>query len=178
MTPRKKDRATEEPKRPRGRPTSYTEELAATICTRIADGESLRTICADEGMPDRVTVFRWIARHEAFRIQYMLAREDQADTIVDEILDIADDGTNDWMLRNRGEETAWVENGEAIRRSQLRIDARKWVAGQLRPKKYGNKVTVGGDSESPIHHKHELDAERFTRAIAGLATRSGEAEGD
>jgi hypothetical protein len=122
------------------RPSDYTQDITSKICERIADGESLRSICSEEGMPDKATVFRWLAVHEAFRDQYARARETQADSLFDEILAIADDGSNDWMLRKRGDSEAWVENGEAIRRSQLRVDARKWMAGKLQPKKYGDKI--------------------------------------
>lgn len=98
-------------------------------------------------MPACSTVFKWLNEQPAFSEQYARARETQADTIFDEILDIADDGHNDWMLRNFGEEARYVENGEAIRRSVLRIDARKWMAGKLRPKKYGDKLDVNATHE-------------------------------
>lgn len=124
-----------------GRPSAYTEELALDICNRLAAGESLRAICAEEKYPDKSTVLRWALTNEAFRDQYTYARELQSDCFVDEIPDIADDSHNDWMEKHYGENTVWVENGEAIRRSQLRIDARKWTAGKMRPKKYGDKVT-------------------------------------
>lgn len=92
-------------------------------------------------MPDKATVCRWLAKNVDFRDQYARAREAQADSLVDDILSIADDGRNDWMLRKFGDDERWVENGEAIRRSVLRIDARKWMAGKLQPKKYGEKIT-------------------------------------
>ncbi len=123
-----------------GRPSSFTQDIADAICERLSGGESLRTICFDEDMPNKATVFRWLAGNEEFRDQYALARETQADVLFDDILDIADDGHNDWMLRKFGEDERWVENGEALRRSQIRIDARKWMAGKLRPKKYGDKI--------------------------------------
>lgn len=123
-----------------GRPSTFTQETADTICTRLAEGESLRTICRDEAMPAQSTVFRWLSENTAFQEQYTRAREAQADAIADEILEISDDGSNDWMLKNSPGNTGWVENGEAIRRSQLRIDARKWLAGKMKPKKYGDKL--------------------------------------
>lgn len=101
-------------------------------------------------MPDKATVIRWLSLQPAFRDQYARAREAQADTLFDEILDIADDGHNDWMLRSYGDDERWVENGEAIRRSVLRIDARKWMAGKLRPKKYGDKLELAGDPDNPL----------------------------
>ena len=129
---------------PVGRPTKYSVEMVAAICERLGDGESLRSICSDDDMPATSTVCRWLAEHKEFQEQYARAREIQADALFDEILDIADDGRNDWMERKNkdGESIGWQENGEALRRSQLRVDARKWMAGKLRPKKYGEKLNL------------------------------------
>lgn len=127
-----------------GRPSDYSHEVADQICERIADGESLKGICEDAEMPSKSTVFKWLSIHAEFADKYARARETQADAIFDEILDIADDGRNDWMERKDAEDEnlGWRENGEALRRSQLRIDARKWMAGKLRPKKYGEKLEI------------------------------------
>lgn len=122
--------------------TTYTEETALRICERLANGESLKAICEDEKMPSQSTVFKWLSEQSAFSERYAHARDAQADALFDDILSIADDGRNDWMQRNFGEETRWVENGEAIRRSQLRIDARKWMASKLKPKKYGDRLDL------------------------------------
>ncbi|RDJ12427.1 terminase small subunit protein [Rhizobium grahamii] len=126
------------------RPSDYTEELASKICELIADGKSLRSICQDEEMPSKSTVFSWLAdqRYSSFRTKYALAREAQADTLFDEMLDIADDGSNDWMEKNFGEETRWVENGEAMRRSDIRIKTRQWMAAKMRPKVYGDRLDL------------------------------------
>jgi hypothetical protein len=125
--------------------TKFTGKIADEICERLAGGESLRSICCDEKMPGQTTVFRWLAANEEFRKQYAHAREAQADALFDEILDIADDGANDWMERKSEDgETllGWRENGEALRRSALRVDARKWMAGKLRPKVYGDRQAL------------------------------------
>lgn len=144
------------------RPSAFTQDIADTICERIADGESLRAICDEEGLPTKTSVFRWLADSEQFRDQYARAREAQADALVDDMLDIADDGRNDWMEKHNaeGEAIGWRENGEAIRRSQLRIDARKWMAGKLRPKKYGDKIdlTHAGPDGSPIVFTNVFEA--------------------
>lgn len=135
-----------------GRPPMFSQELADVICERIANGESLRKICQDADMPNKASVFRWLAVNTSFSDQYARARETQADALVDEILDIADDGSNDWMERHdsEGGNIGWRENGEALRRSQLRIDARKWLAGKMRPKKYSEKTLLGSDPENPL----------------------------
>lgn len=125
-----------------GRPSEFTQELADSICERIGDGESLRSICSEEGMPSQVSVFRWLASRDEFSKQYALAREAQADALFDEMLDIADDGRNDWMATRDDEgNEAWRANGEHIQRSKLRLEARKWMASKLQPKKYGDKIT-------------------------------------
>ncbi|MCM5682504.1 terminase small subunit protein [Schlegelella sp. S2-27] len=124
--------------------SKYTEEMAALICEEIASGKSLREICKQDGMPDKVTVLRWLDAHESFRTQYARAREAQAETIFEEILEIADDARNDWMEQHADDaQTAgWKFNGENVQRSRLRVDARKWFLGKVAPKKYGDKLDV------------------------------------
>jgi hypothetical protein len=122
-------------------------------------------------------VFRWLESNDAFREQYARAREAQADTLADEILEISDDGSNDWMQRTgKDQEPAWQLNGEHVQRSRLRVDSRKWFASKVAPKKYGDKLEVAGDRENPLTVIHEagksFDA-KLERLIAG---RSREAE--
>lgn len=132
------------------RQSSFKQETADTICQRIAEGESLRAICADAKMPDKSTVMRWLAQIDAFRDQYARAREAQADHMADEILQIADDGSNDTYQAENGE----AVNHDVIARSRLRVDARKWLAAKLAPKKYGDKVTQEhtGEGGGPVQH--------------------------
>ncbi|PBB96809.1 terminase small subunit protein [Mesorhizobium sp. WSM3862] len=136
------------------RPTIYSDEIANTICEQIAEGKSLRSICLDAAMPAKSTVFAWLADpgRDDFRTKYVHAREAQADVLVDEMTDIADDGSNDWMEQKNsdGEVTGWKENGEALRRSALRISARQWIAEKLRPKKYGSKVALTDGEGGPL----------------------------
>lgn len=120
-----------------GRPSDFTQELVDLICERIAEGESLRKICADEDMPNKATVFRWLAADETFSDQYARAREAQADVLADEIVNIADDGSNDTYTDDEGKVRT---DQDVIARSRLRVDARKWVASKLKPKVYGDKV--------------------------------------
>lgn len=130
---------------------SFTQELFDAICDRLADGESLRTICQDEEMPSKGTILRWVGNDEKLQDQYARAREAQADAIFDEILDIADDATNDWMEVNGQDDEKYRLNGEHVQRSRVRIDARKWMAGKMRPKKYGEKVMHEGAGENGAH---------------------------
>ena len=135
-------------------PEGYGQETADTICERLADGESLRSICRDGAMPSTSTVCKWLAKNIDFAEQYTRARELQADALFDDILEIADDGRNDWMEREGGGSKGWAENGEVLRRSHLRIEARKWMAGKLKGK-YSDKLTV--NTNSTVTHRYDLD---------------------
>lgn len=123
-----------------GRSSEFTQEIADLICKRLANGESLRKICLSEDMPCQTTVFKWLSQQPPFAEQYARAREAQADALFDECLDIADDGSNDYMAGKEGEDDRY--NGDAVQRSKLRIETRRWMAGKLRPKKYGEKLEV------------------------------------
>lgn len=120
-----------------GRPTKYTTKVADTICERLADGESLKRICSGDDMPSKATVFRWLDAHKQFRDMYVRAREAQADSLADEIIDIADDGLNDTYVDDEGRVRT---DHEVIARSRLRVDARKWLAAKLRPRRYGERI--------------------------------------
>ena len=70
-------------------------------------------------------------------MQYARAREEQAETYADEIVAIADDGRNDTYIDENGNERV---NQDVVARSRLRVEARKWVASKLKPKKYGDRL--------------------------------------
>lgn len=137
-----------------GRPSEYTKEIADEICERIAEGESLRRICLSDHLPNRKTIFHWLLNdtHPGFCDQYRKAREMQAENFADEMNDIADDGSNDYMenVDDQGAVIGYKLNGEHIQRSRLRIDTRKWIASKLKPKKYGDKLELSGDAEAPV----------------------------
>lgn len=125
------------------RPSKYSQQLADAICDLLVDGKSLRTICSTAKMPSRSTVIRWLAENEAFRNQYARARELQADTLAEEILDIADKAVLGERLKKDGKgKVLERQTGDMVERSKLMIDARKWYAGKLQPKKYGERVAL------------------------------------
>jgi hypothetical protein len=154
-------------KKATGRPSSYNSDLAADICVWIAEGKSLREFCRKEGNPSQSMIFRWLQENEVFREQYCRARQDQADTFVDEIMEIADDATNDYMMRlsKDGETVAKVVDQDHIARSRLRIDARKWAAAKQAPRKYSDKVVTEhtGKDGGPIQTE-EIDLSEAERA--------------
>ena len=135
--------------RKRSRPTIYSDQLAKAICKRLAEGESLRAICGDEGMPVKSTVLGWLfdGAHDDFSDQYTRARQAQAETRADEVIDLADDTTDDWVTGENGKR---IVDHEHISRSRLRVDTRKWVASKLLPKVYGDKLQHTGEGGGPI----------------------------
>jgi hypothetical protein len=149
-----------------GRPTKYTQELADYICERLACGESMRSVCRDADLPAVSSVFKWIREDAEFSSQYAKAKEESADALIEDMLDIADNGVNDYMenLDADGKCVGYRLNGEFLQRSKLRVDVRKWAASKLKPKKYGDKTQVDNTSSdgsmSPVS-KIELVAKDF-----------------
>ena len=140
-----------------GRPTSFTQHIADIICIRISEGESLKSITQDEAMPDRATVYRWLAADTAFCDMYTRAREDQADTLADEIIAIADEQPEVIAVLNKqGELIEHKLDNAFIQWQKNRMDARKWTAMKLKPRKYGDRMQVAGDPESPLEAKVDL----------------------
>ena len=142
----------------RGRPTIFTKQIADVICMRIADGESLREIVKTDGLPDRTTVYDWLIRNEDFAHQYTRAREEQADTLADEIIAIADEQPEIIAVVDK-KTGALIEHkldGAFLQWQKNRIDARKWTAMKLKPKKYGDKLQVAGSKDEPVEHKVEV----------------------
>lgn len=135
-----------------GRPTGYSIELAETICERLAQGMSMRTVAKADDMPCAATIFSWLRLHPAFLEQYTRAKHEAADALVEEMVDIADDATNDWMETHDkdGDAIGWKLNGDHVQRSRLRIETRKWLASKLKPKKYGERLELAGNDDSPL----------------------------
>lgn len=142
----------EESAKRRGRPSKYTAALGLAICERLADGETLRQICRSEGMPSERSVRQWASNDKhPFSPHYARARETGYHKMADELLEIADDGSNDYMTRMRGDEEIEVVNHDHIARSRLRVDTRKWLLSKALPKIYGDKLQHTGEGgEGPV----------------------------
>ena len=155
---------------PVGRPSGYSQELADRICAELAAGKSLRTVCKADDMPSTQTVFRWLRTYPEFCDQYARAKDESADMLVDDMLDIADESSNDWMANNDPENPGYRLNGEAINRARLRVDTRKWIAAKLKPKKYGEKIQteLTGANGGPVEMTNISAKERGRRVAFAL----------
>jgi len=126
---------TREVKTTRG--NTYTEHMGNLICIRLAEGESLNKICKDEGMPDKATVFRWLGAEASFCDKYARARELQAETQFDELIDIVDQPPELSYVTDKNGELVEVKfDSSYVAWMKLRVDTRKWTAARMAPKKY------------------------------------------
>jgi hypothetical protein len=111
------------------------------ICNELANSnKGVGGLCKANSI-SAATFYDWLNLSEDNAKRYARAREAQADFIVDEIIEIADDNSGDTTVTENGIQ----ENREFTSRSRLRVDARKWIAAKLRPKKYGDKIDVTSD---------------------------------
>lgn len=122
-------------------PPRIKQEVFDEFLKRI-ETRSVRDVCSDDDMPAQSSVYDKLLEDTAFAEKYARATERRADHMFDEMLEIADDGSNDWMERQEEQSLGWRENGEALNRSRLRVDTRKWILARMQPRKYGDKMDV------------------------------------
>lgn len=141
-------------------PAPYTPELADRICERLADGETLRAICRDEGMPDDRTVRRWALDDlHGFGTRYSRAREFGYMRMADEVIELADDSAADRFKDGDGNTRP---DHAAVQRSRLMVDTRKWLLTKCLPKIFGDRQT------------HEVEAgDRLAELIKKAAKLDG-----
>ena len=133
------------------RPSTYDPKKAKKIIEQLSDGVPLRVICRQEGMPAWRTVYDWIAKDAELAAHIACARELGYDAIAEECLDIADDGTNDWIDKKNADGTTYEAlNGEHIQRSKLRIETRLKLLAKWNPKKYGERLDLGNAGGQPL----------------------------
>lgn len=136
-------------KRPIGRPSKFSQDMAENICEQIANGKSLRSICTEDGMPSATTVFKWLNENQDFSEQYARARDRQADHYFEEIVEIADSVEAD---------------SAAVAKARLQVDARKWTLSKLAPKKYGEKTELDvKSSDGSMTPTVRIDAEEYRK---------------
>ena len=130
-------------------------EVLDAIFAGISLGKSARAMCVEVGISQRV-LWNWLASDEELMRQYQRAKELCVDAYAEEIIEISDEGSRDTYIDEKGRE---MVNREVIARAQLRIDARKWYAARLAPRKYGDKIPVtheSADAKKPVGHSVEV----------------------
>jgi hypothetical protein len=162
----------------KGRGTVSRERIERRICELLAEGWTLRQVCSEPGMPSKATVLRWTQGEGPFADHYARAREVGYHSMADELIEIADDGRNDWIEREgRGGQTYIALNDEAVARSKMRIDTRKWLLSKALPKIYGDKHDISLDAKLDINLDEVRSgiADQFARVFAAFDERAGRA---
>lgn len=173
-------------KRLRAKPVAFSQDVAEEILRRFAGGEHIKSICQDSDMPARSTVYMWLADDSDARSPLLIswqsamakARTAHAFAMADDAIDIADDGSNDYVTRERQDgSTHEVLNAEHVQRSKLRVDTRLKLVEKYAPEQFGNALMLTGANGGPI--KVETNpkdvARRLAFALALGASRAGAA---
>jgi len=145
----------------------FEQHIADIICIGLSEGMSLRQILKADTtgvLPAQSTIYDWLLRHPLFAEQYARAREEQADTNADEILEIADEKPPEF----KDDKGRTYLDQTFIQWQKNRIDARKWTAMKLKPKKYGDKLALGGDADAPPIKTEETSSGRLFEIIRNL----------
>lgn len=137
----------EKPEKPKGgRPSKYSAGLVESICSRLAKGEPLAVICRDEGMPADRTVYDWMEARPDVSAAIARAREVGFDALAAGCLEIAEDGSRDFVLAKTGP----ILDTEHVQRSKLRIDTRLKLLAKWDPKRYGERLQHANDPDNPM----------------------------
>ena len=125
------------------------------ICLRTFNGESQRSICRDPDMPSRERLVKELLENSDFAAKYTRARDGMYQAWAEEILEISDDSTTDYVMKvgRNGHEYEAVDQ-EHIQRSRLRVDSRKWLLSKLLPKTYGDNVKH--EHEGEVTHRVDI----------------------
>ncbi len=151
-----KERASDLAVRLRGRPPyPWTTEKEDELLNRIANGQSLASICEADDMPSPSAVFRRMERDDAFRERYYRAREQQGALLFDQCLQIADDDSADVLPGDASQGIEPTVNHAAIARAKLRIETRFRMAGKYNVR-FAEKA--GADAVTVNHNTLQIDA--------------------
>ena len=166
-------KASEAPKKmgaPKGSGSKYTEELGDRICDLVSNGVNLRKVCRMDGMPSWRTVYDWVVAHPDFATRLARARELGYDSLAEEALEISNTphlGQKKVFSSGAGEDedSMTVTEDDMLGHRKLQIETRLKLLACWNPKKYGNKVALGGDAENPIKIEAQVEADTYLAAL-------------
>jgi hypothetical protein len=147
-----------------GRPTIYCEKLAMEICKRIMEGQTLRKLVEADDMPTQRAIWLWLSKYPEFSLQYARAKEEQSDAIVEKMLFKAEEVETATYIDAEG--NTRIDAG-AVQAAKLYVDAAKWYAGKLKPKRWGDRIIHAGDAENPVTTKLVSSSDELVKKIKG-----------
>lgn len=161
-----------------GRPSTYTEIVGDSICEQMAIGRSILSIAQDPDYPAESTIYHWLSVHPSFAEKYARARELQAEHYAAEIIDLSDRPVEGRKVVIKADGSEEVTIGDTVERTRLQIDARKWYASKVAPKRWGDRVQteISGPNGGPIEVTavREMSIEQIDARLAELKRLKGE----
>lgn len=145
----KKPAAKKVAKKPHGRPSLYTVALAQSICSRLSKGEPLAQICRDDGMPSVQTISDWKTKHPEFSVWFVRAREEGYDAIAAECLVISNTPIEGLETTKKADGSIEEKRGDMLGHRKLQIETRLKLLAKWDPKRYGDKLALGGADDLP-----------------------------
>ncbi len=142
-------------------PRNWTDELKSELCRRIAEGETILAMAGKDGFPSQSAVYSELRRDPDFAKEYELAREWQLTAWEDEIIELANDSSNDRLPDGR-------IDVDHIARMKLVVNTKQWIMARRNPRKYGDRVSaeLSGPNGGAIEVKKELSPIEAARQIA------------
>lgn len=156
-----------------GRPSKRSPEIEQQLIEWLCEGKTLRSFCRLPGMPAWRTVYEWIAADKELSARVAHARDLGFEALAQEVLQIADDGSNDTYVDDEGRVRV---DHDVIARSRLRVDARLKLLACWDPRRYGSKVQVGGAPDLPpvVQLSDEDRARRISEILRAAEARKKE----
>lgn len=168
-----------------GRHSTFREELARDILSRLSQGEPLAQICRDPGMPHPTTFREWCAvgtddgkdAHmvdgKTLSFAYARARQDGFDAIASEALDIMDAPPERVVTITGDDRSESRIDGASVQWAKARAELRLKLLAKWDPKRYGEKLELSGDADNPLSHAHTIDMGKMSEAfLRELAAKS------
>lgn len=120
---------------PKGKPAQEKQPVIDAVLSSMREGESMSKACELAGVK-RGTFFDWIDADPALADIYASARA--------RLLDIQAE-----QLEEIGERAERAETAVEVAGLRLLSDNRKWLLSKLAPRKYGDKIAIGGADDLP-----------------------------
>lgn len=148
-------------------------ENADRICGLLSEGYSLRQVVKEIGQGSAGAIRDWAREDDAFGERYTRAMHERWERLSEETLEIADDGTNDWVQREQDGRTVTVADHEHIQRSKLRVDTRKWLLSKMVPRVYGDRVSaeITGKDGKDLIPPEAVDPGRLALALLSIVAK-------
>lgn len=131
------------------------QHIRDAICEQLADGQSLRSVCRQDGMPSVWVFLREVAKDAELEQQYARAKETGIEALAADTLHIANTPQLGVIRTIKPDGSVEEKLADMIEHRRLQVDTRKWLLSKLAPKKYGDKLDVTQAGEVKLVHKIE-----------------------